>query len=188
MIYAKWFLMLILNQVTNLIAMPLTPIVVLFASEDGWLPNWLWYFQTTDNHLEGDSGWQSENAPYRPATTKFQKYWNRVRWLWRNRLYGFSEAVLSVHYNADTDILTWVGNPATTNGPIGVSGSCLWKVHRDGKLIGFKWYYIRQWEKYPTKCVRLVLGFKLPQYDLHAENGIASFGFSPSPWMHFTTK
>ena len=185
MIYAKWFLMLILNQVTNLLSYPLIPIVVLFADENDWLPNWLWYFQTTDNPICGDNGYKTNDAPYKSPTNAWQRYYNKVRWLYRNQLVGFSDAVLSVHYNADTDILSWVGEPRTTNGTPGLSGSCFWKVHRDGKLIGFKYYYIRQWQRWPRKCVRLVLGFKLPQYDLHAENGIASFGFSPSPWIHF---
>jgi hypothetical protein len=177
----KWVLFLILNQITNFLSLFLTPVVVLFASEDGWLPNWLWWFQTPDNPLDGDAGWKTGYRPITTEDTKLKRYYNRVRWLYRNKLYGFSEAVLSIKYT-NTQTLITTGNHVS-NGPLGESGTYIAKLYEGDKLIGFKYYYIRQYKHWPTKCIRILIGWKINE---NPEPGkVASFGFSPSPWMHF---
>jgi len=64
--------LLILNQVTNLISYPLAPIVVLFASKEGWLPKWLWWFQTPDNPVDGDRDWKNLYRPFKKENTRFK--------------------------------------------------------------------------------------------------------------------
>ena len=72
----------------------LAPVLVLFA-KDGWLPSWCWWFQTWDNSLDGDNGWQFEHRPflnifpYR-SLSSFQRWVCRFMWLWRNPAYGFA--------------------------------------------------------------------------------------------------
>lgn len=189
MVYIKWFCLLITNLVTNLLSLPLSPLVALFANDDGWLPKWLYYFQTQDNPIDGDAGYITLYAPYIPVKSKFQRWWNRTNWLWRNKLYYFSYRVLSVRYNPTKDLLVNSGNYWVGNGVVGVLGSgksglSVAKLYRNGKLIAFKYYYIRQWQKYPDKCIRVLLGWKLAGY-VDGEERVATFGFSPSPWMHF---
>lgn len=90
---------------TYAVAYPLTPLVVLFASKDGWLPGWLRWFQTFDATI--DSAWQDSYQFCIDATPSnwFQYVWTyrgapdtptglnlfmlRCRWLWRNAAYGF---------------------------------------------------------------------------------------------------
>jgi hypothetical protein len=155
---------------------------VLFASDDGWLPNWLWWFQTPDNSLDGDGGWKSQHRPFMNETNKFKRWANRVGWLYRNKLYGFSVAVLSVKYTPTQTLICSGGD--VTNGPEGMSGLSIRKLYEGTRLVGFKLYYIRQYKKYPHKCIRVLIGWKLKK-SLDDEGEVASFGFSPSPWMHF---
>ena len=65
------------------------------------LPEWLAWFDTPDNSLYGDSGWQNAN-PYRDESSYigqslgYKSYWCQVRWLYRNSLYGFKWSVMSM--------------------------------------------------------------------------------------------
>lgn len=60
----------------------------LFASEDGWLPRWLSWFQTFDATL--DSGWKDNYAGYTMPSSALGRWWQRTKWLYRNPAYGFS--------------------------------------------------------------------------------------------------
>jgi hypothetical protein len=190
MIYLKWLFLLVINLVTNLISLPLAPIVVLFANKDGWLPRWLLWFQTPDNTLDGDIGWMLENKPYRPENNHYQRWINRFHWLWRNRLYGFSRSVLSVTFNPSTNQILTSGDDTIGNGPAGKSGWLYKRLMRSSdknpykeRIVGFEFYYIRQYKRWPTKCIRVLIGWKLANpSDPYT---VCTFGFSPSPFMHF---
>lgn len=81
------------NLFVTLIAWILAPILPLFASDDGWLPKYLWWFQTPDNSIDGDNAF---NTPSKhPYITKMPRYWRRVFWLIRNPSYGFNWTVLA---------------------------------------------------------------------------------------------
>lgn len=43
-----------INLFVTAIAWIISPVLPLFASSDGWLPRWLWWFQTPDNSIDGD--------------------------------------------------------------------------------------------------------------------------------------
>lgn len=66
----------------------------LFANEEGWLPNWLAWVQTFDDTL--DTGIRDLNYP---ASNHWERYWSRVRWLYRNPGYGFSYWALGCAFN-----------------------------------------------------------------------------------------
>ena len=83
----RYVLSVLASLLADFLNLFLAPIVVLFASKEGWLPNWLWWFQTPDNSLDGDNGWKAQTKP---------GYLTRVRWLWRNSMYGFAIGVLGV--------------------------------------------------------------------------------------------
>lgn len=82
------------------------PCIVPFANETGWLPKWLYWFQTLDNSLDGDMGWQREHRPWLETPyielTSFQRYISRVLWLYRNPVYGFEKTILCAKLDPGT--------------------------------------------------------------------------------------
>jgi hypothetical protein len=183
MIYLKWFLFTIVNLLLEIPNYLFAPIIVLFVNEDGYLPNWLYWFQTTDNSLDGDEGWIAGTRTIKNPTNKFHRWINRFRWIQRNSLYGFSEKVSGVRYDRTQDTLKVVGNPAIGNGPGGLSGTVTRYLYRQDKLIAFQWYYIHQWGSSPN-CIRINIGWKLWNFD-DLKWKTAIHVFSPSPYMHF---
>lgn len=171
----KWFFLVTFNVFLKyLVAWPITPIVVLFAQRkfviegDGsppmleyWLPHWLWWFQTPDASLDGDGGWKSSSRPFLNESNRFKRYINRCFWLWRNSLYGFNEAVLSVPFGIGVEKLVTIGNPDVGNGPGGRSGTVKRYYYRNGKLEAWQYYFIRRLKRFPHKCIRVNLGWKL---------------------------
>lgn len=82
-----------INIVVTLVAYVLSPILPLFANSEGWLPNWLYWFQTPDASIDGDTGWKSTKK--HPTVNKLPRYVRRVLWLIRNPSYGFNSTVLA---------------------------------------------------------------------------------------------
>ncbi len=64
----------------TLIAYLISPILALLPDEDGNLPKWLYYFQTFD-------------APVPKG------YWNGLKWLCRNPVYGFDLNLFGIEYD-----------------------------------------------------------------------------------------
>lgn len=102
----RWFFYLILSFLMEIVVLLLTPVLPLFAKDsygfsnngteaavEPRLPTWLSWFDTPDNSLLGDSGWKTKH----PNGT----YLDRVKWLYRNRLYGFKWTVLSMPVQVD---------------------------------------------------------------------------------------
>ena len=84
--------LVIINLIGTVLTFPLAFILaVLKEDKEGWLDNgtqwgvgprlfqWLSWFQTPDNSLDGDHGWQEKHS---------HGWWSRVQWLWRNPFYG----------------------------------------------------------------------------------------------------
>lgn len=168
----------------SLLNFPLAPLVVLFASDSGWLPKWLWWFQTDDNSLDGDAGWKEEHRPFKLEDTLFKRWWNRFHWLYRNSMYGFSNSVLGGRL-LPTDKLITEGDVLTANNHAH-SGMLRYFIEREGKRIYWQTYYVRQWGN-SAKCIRLNLGWKLwnfkegdPTSDMQPQ-----FVFSPNPLQKF---
>jgi hypothetical protein len=159
----------------------IAPFAVLFASKDGWLPRWLWWLQTPDNSLDGDNGWKEEHRPYMIEDTKFKQYVNRVRWLYRNSMYGFAIDVLGCKTLA-TDDLEIIGESKVSNRPLH-EGLVVRKLIRDGKVIAFQWYYVNAWSD--TRCIRINLGWKLWGFK-KGENNNCQIVFSPNPFMGYS--
>lgn len=65
--YLRWLSFLPASLAFDIFGRLLTPLVVLFADKDGWLPSWLWWWQTPDNSIDGDAGhlarWGTSTAP-----------------------------------------------------------------------------------------------------------------------------
>lgn len=153
----KWALLAPVSLFMAVFARLLCPVLPLFANDEGYLPEWLWWFQTPFDTLDGDSGsWERH-----PGTGKWQTYWRRVCWLWRNSAYGFDMRVCGIKVNPDSDTIVHEGNPDIGDKK-GKSGKCKWFAYRDGELIAWQWYYIKHYELLGIhKCVRIGFGWKI---------------------------
>lgn len=188
MIYVKWLLMVPVMLLVSALTFPLAFVIVPFAEyREGWhdngaykdwgwyLPKWLNWFQTPDNSLDGDYGWQHEHWQWRfklPAA--LCTYVGRVGWLWRNPGYG----VGVVYFDSAVPVTaTYSGNPSVNDSP-GVEGWCL--VHAGGlfQLVWVKRISI-------TKCVYCNFGWNIKGLINDPRNKYtATFAFSPriSTW------
>ena len=95
----SWRLLLLLT--VQMLTLIITPILPIFAeTRNGYLnnnthygsgfrlPEWLSWFDTRDNALTGDDKFYAKNPP---------SYFNMVKWLYRNSLYGFKWTVLALN-------------------------------------------------------------------------------------------
>lgn len=154
----KWVLLAPVSLFMAVFARLLCPVLPLFADEEGYLPDWLWWFQTPFDTLDGDNG----SLERHPGTGKLQTYWRRVCWLWRNAAYCFDMRVCGIKVKPDTDQIVCEGNPDIGDKK-GKSGKCKWYAYRDSELIAWQWYYIKHYKffgKWP-KYVRIGFGWKI---------------------------
>ena len=188
MMYLRWFLFLPVMVAVTLLTFPLAFVLPLFAVErqgvidngTGWgwghyLPNWLKWFQTPDNSLDGDYGWKTEHWQWRfrlpaPICT----YVGMVGWLWRNPGYG----VGVVYFDSTVPVTaTYSGNSAVNDSP-GVEGYCL--VHAGGL---FQLVWVKRIGA--SKCIYCNLGWNIKGLINDPRNRYtATFAFSPriSTW------
>lgn len=95
--YGVYGLLTVVNLVFTALAYVLAPVVALFTGANGYLPNWLCWFQTQDAPL--DAGWRDGYfGTFTTPPTGLSLYWLRVRWLWRNPAYGFCYWPLGIPY------------------------------------------------------------------------------------------
>lgn len=107
MIYLKYVVLVLLSLPMNLLALILAPVFPLFSGNQyGWLdnhskqgfgprlPNWLSWFMTPDNSLDGDATFERINGT---------GYWAKVKWLLRNPLYAFALKYLEAPYFSTVD-------------------------------------------------------------------------------------
>ena len=155
--YVIWVLLIFPSLFMAVFSRVLCPILPLFANEEGYLPDWLSWFQTPFDSLDGDRhSWERH-----PGTDAWSTYWRRVCWLWRNAAYGFDMEICGVWVNPDKDTITVDGNPDIGDNT-GISGKCVWKAYRDGKLIAWQWYFCHHYEIFGIhKCVRIGFGWKI---------------------------
>lgn len=67
----------LLVSLVSLLAYPVVPVAVAFATADGRLPRWARWWETHDN-----LGWKGPVSEGYPPTR-----WGLIRWLWRNKAY-----------------------------------------------------------------------------------------------------
>ena len=56
MLYLKWLCLIPVSLVMAIVGRVLAPVLPFFVQADGYLPRWLWWFQTPDNPCDGDKG------------------------------------------------------------------------------------------------------------------------------------
>lgn len=165
----KWLAFLPVSIAFDLICFPAALVLPFACDDDGWLPWWLWWFQTPDNSCDGDAGHVERMAG---AST----WWRRARWLLRNRGYGFQCGPIGARVTAPVDVY---GDTAVGNHPL-VEG-WVWRVANDGY-----WMFYGVWRNplVPTRCVRIVAGWAL--WGDHAHPTFGMFKFAVNPLMGFT--
>ena len=176
--YLHYAFLLVFSIAFTLLTLVLSPVLPLFANNNGWLPWALSWFSTSDNSLDGDIGYQTEHAPFLGPQTGFKRYLNRVVWILRNPAYGFeTSGFMGANISPSDQVLT-TGNPFIKNRNQAVAGSYYCE-------IGEYWNY-----KLVTKpfydgqtCFMLELGWKLQPYAQSVEalktQPVAQFVCSP---------
>lgn len=161
MMYIRWAVLAVLSILIVPVAWILAPVLPVFASRDGWLPAWLIWFQTPDNALDGDEQYRTMHAPFIGAESGWERYSNRVFWLWRNPAYGFDFIVLGCHLPAGCTV-RWRGDPAVRNRPNGKAGYCYTVVSApDGRA----WWHLRVvFLLWPGECLDINLGWRLQTF------------------------
>ena len=99
----RYLAYLLINFTFDVFATLIAPILPLFATVqlgnsdnnnarlfEPRLPTWLSWFQTPDNSLWGDKGWQTVHYP------AYKSYWGQVLWLIRNSAHGLVNGPLAV--------------------------------------------------------------------------------------------
>lgn len=159
MMYLRWLLISIYAIVTTLLAMVLTPFVVLFANrKTGRLPWPFHWMETPDVPLPGDP-----NVVGVP-TTVIGWYWASMRWLWRNPAYRATDRFKFIpipwqgKLPPDYPCGSHSGNPAITEAPF--VGGYFYATMRNDKCRVFNYYWLWKWPGI-NKCIRLQIGWKL---------------------------
>lgn len=119
----------------------------IFASEDGWLPRWLYWFQTPDADLDrgfrDGNGDSIENSFVHWLYFKF-RYVRRVFWLYRNSAYGFSYYVIGIPYLPSEWSIVECGDNGMPFYAVGLNGAISRHFEWRGLQIkiGYKvWWY-----------------------------------------------
>lgn len=170
----KYFLFLIASLAMNLVAAVANLFLPLFA-KDGWLPKWLWWFQTPDNPLDGDEGFKTKHAPFKGDGVKgVKRYINQVTWLYRNAIYGFEWTVLAFEAQPGAKVFVSGDADVTDNSPMHPGAYFKTITNPNGKSA---WQFYAVLPKSPTKYMEINLGWKL-----WSAPGKCQFVFSPSFW------
>lgn len=99
-----WYGRFWIGLAAELVSIPLTPFVCLFADHvNGRLPRGFRWMETWDAPLPGFPASQGFATP--DPTTWWGFYWQSVRWLWRNRAYRFT--TFNVGAVTDADPTSW---------------------------------------------------------------------------------
>lgn len=154
----KWALLAPVSVFMAVFARLLCPVLPLFANDEGYLPSWLWWFQTPFDSLDGDEGSWERN----PGTGKWATYKRRVAWLWRNSAYGFDMRVCGIEVDPDSDNILVDGDSGIGDDPDEHEGTCTWVAYRKGQPIAWQWMYIKHYSLFGEfKCVRIGFGWKI---------------------------
>jgi hypothetical protein len=176
MIYLWWIILVPVNLIVTLLTIVLSPVLPVFATEQEgrldnnsqWglgprLPEWLSWFQTPDNSLDGDATFERLNPP---------SYLSKIKWLIRNPGYGFSVHYLTAPYDT-----TVAGDPTIRDNDNARAGWCC--VNANGLFqlrlvlpIGF------------SRCLYCNFGWNImgladPNVPVKPDPWEATFAFSP---------
>lgn len=175
MIYLKWALLIVPSLFMAVVGRLLAPVLPFFVRDDGFLPDWLSWFQTPDNPCDGDEAhWERH-----PGTGTWDTYCRRVAWFWRNVAYGFDISVLGVEVRS-TDSLIFEGDRDVGAKPPR-SGWQWKKIVRDGEVVAFQLYGVQQYRVWPQRCLRVNVGWKLFDFDTAVTDQVVQWTCMANP-------
>lgn len=137
----------------------LAPVLPFFVQKDGYLPKWLWWFQTPDNPCDGDKGhlerWGTD-------TDFWHTYLRRTAWFLRNVCYGFDIDVLGFTVDTSKQSCKISGNTEASDNN-GISGTAKYLCYENDKPKAFQFYFIKHYTIFGKwkACIRLNIGWKL---------------------------
>ena len=180
MIYLKW-LLISLVKLPLLLTVPLMAVIIsLFTRpdfEEKDIYKWGSIWGTFDNPPQGERAWVNKNSPFVGHVTGIKGYINRVLWMIRNPLYGFTK-VADVSYDSD-DVLRIKGNPGISD-KYKIPGWMFATLRdRTGKLKAFEWYSVTPWSK--NRNLRIRIGWKI-KTDKMQERGWARHVVTLNPF------
>lgn len=180
MIYLKW-LLISLVKLPLLLTVPLAAVLIsLFTRpdfEEKDIYKWGSLWGTFDNPPQGERAWVNKNSPFIGHVTGIKGYINRVLWMIRNPLYGFTK-VADVSYDSD-DVLHIKGNPGISD-KYKIPGWVFATLRdRTGKLKAFEWYSVTPWSK--NRNLRIRIGWKI-KTDKMQERGWARHVVTLNPF------
>lgn len=145
-----WPFSVALSLLFTTLAMLAAPIIALFVRPNGYLPRWLWWFQTPDSKMDGCNGDANFCATHTPS------WWTYVLWQWRNPACGFSDW-LGCRF--DNPRLRWFGNPHASRVPVYVQGLYLIWLTDDQGCHAFE--FSAAWPSVFGRCWNIRIGWKL---------------------------
>ena len=156
-----WFALLLPWAIFNLAARPLAFVLPLFATLrmgrsdnnhanriEPRLPLCLAWFDTPDNSLLGDFGFQQQYP--NPS------YWSMVQWLRRNPACGFDWSPFAAAKIDPTDKPEIEGNPHVSDAPHGLEGRCMVRIGKYWNLVKVT--------RYGERCIKVNIGWELKTY------------------------
>lgn len=155
------FIVITLGKLVMFLGLPIALLIVplVYRAQDAGksLYSWGGQYGTFDNPPQGDRAFIAEHSPFPNVVTGWKGWINRVSWMWRNPLYGYSKSA-DVDLDA-TDVLEIKGNPAI-NDKYKIPGWMFATLRdKNGKLKAFEWYSITPWSK--SRNLRVRLGWKI---------------------------
>lgn len=149
-----WPFLTIINLIfAYLIAYPLAPIIALFVKDDGYLPKYLWWFQTPDSKMDGCNG----DVNFCNLNQGRNKWWTATRWQWRNTAHGFAHMLGTSFANPK---IKSFGKPEQIGRlPTYRPGWYLLIVTDEDGRSAFE--FAATWDAFPTTCWNIRLGWKL---------------------------
>lgn len=130
-----------LQLIVTAFAWVFAPVIALFCKDDGYLPEWLEWFQTFDAPL--DAGVRDGYPGFDQNDSKWK---NRTKWLRRNPAYGFCYWVCGIKFKPSQWVVTkYVKYPDGTTDfeAKSLDGQYFNKETHDGYKSGWKvWNYL----------------------------------------------
>lgn len=179
MIVLLWMALAIADYIL-LLTVPFASIVIALTTKKmpDNLSNYSWggIWGTYDSPPQGDNGYVTKRAPFPNVTDGWKGYINRVVWMIRNPLYGFSKKA-GIRYSPKYRI-SHIGNPDISDK--GRRPGCyLAKVHDGNRVRAFELYCVMPWGF--GRCLRMRLGWKI-MTDKFQRYGFAQFVDTVNPF------
>lgn len=161
MVYLKWFVYYLGYILLLPTVLFVPPVIALFTKageyRDDGSYTWGGWWGTFDNPPQGDEGFVSKRALFPEEVEGFKGYINRVQWMWRNKLYGYSK-IIGLEWKEDY-VISYIGNPDISDKEK-IPGWYFAKVKNSNQsLKGFEFYGVFPYSE--TRDVRIRLGWKV---------------------------